>query len=506
MKKSALLFVAAIGILAGMAGSALAYNGKNVNGKAVSVQWRFGEKDWAPMTCESGDGFRDGAILLYTIQSSSVTHCDTIHSRAQGLAQYPAFNLSGTKIAFYRLGTAPAATGNGCVSVNGGKSYISIINPDGTGLTDLCELAAKPEGEFFPLDWPAGDWIYFEMPHTTVFGNQGNSSLMMWRVNSVTKAMEKVCNLTNDGSGAELICSFIHRFTLTLKADRLAFMTYPKYECNTEPAATAFFSAMNNILTFPPSGCNLSTAKISGRAGCNISISPSGAQVGSYFAGWHDNLLLSGTNVWINDMEAWAGEEIGNGAECIRWSENSDKWVGQCIGFVESGHADSQRKGCNQVICNWIDKVAINASKNPKVTGGDVNGQGVIYWNNCTGDFWVDDPVNNPTKNSYEDLQGVWHVVPGASAVEDPGAAGRGAALGGIAGIKASAGSAVRIHVAQQRPWEISIAGVDGRMVRSLTGAGAGDVSVSIADAGSRIFFITLTQGGKHFVNRCVVR
>ena len=493
------------GCIAGLLFSATAYNGKSVNGMAVSVQWRYGEKDWAPMTCESADLLRDGAILLYTIRNSSVAHCDTIHQREKGLAQYPAFNLSGTKIAFYHLGRAPAATGNGCVSVNGGKSYISIINPDGAGLTDLFELPGLPNGEFYPLDWPAGDWIYFEMPHDAAHsyaGDRPNASLMIWRVNAVTKAAEKVCNFTEDGSGTELVCGYIHRFTLTARADYMALMVYPKYDCTVD----AGMDHVNHICHFPPQDCNIRTSSISYRDGCNISVSPSGAQVGSYLGGLHDVMFLSRAQVSIKDMESWAGEAIGCGAECIRWSENSDKWVGQCIGLCPDGHADAQANGCNQVICNWVDKVAINVSKNPKVTGGDVNGQGVIYWNNCTGDFWVDDPVNNADKINYEDLQGVWHAVPGATALEDPGVAGRHAALDGIAGIKAIAGSAIRIHVAQQGPWEISVAGVDGRMIRSLTGAGAGIVAVPIADAGRGIFVVTLTRGGKHFVNRCVVR
>lgn len=496
--------MAAISTLTAMVSPALAYNGKNVNGKAVSVQWRSGDKDWAPMCCECRD-IRDGALILYTIQNSSITRKDTIHTRAQGLAQYPAFNLSGTKIAFYRFGKAPAATGTGCVSVNGGKSYISIINSDGTGLTDLFELPGLPNGEFFPLDWPAGDWIYFEMPHDAAHSyasDRPNASLMIWRVNAVTKAAEKVCNFTEDGSGTEIVCGYIHRFTLTAKADYMALMVYPKYACTVD----AGMDHVNDICHFPPQACNIRSSRISSRDGCNISVSPSGAQVGSYLGGLHDVMFLSGTQVSIKNMESWAGESIGCGAECIRWSENSDKWVGQCIGLCPDGHADAQANGCNQVICNWADKVAINVSKNAKVTGGDVNGQGVIYWNNCTGDFWVDDPVNNPNKNSYEDLQGAWHVVPGASAVEYPGIAGRGAAPGGTFSIASSTAPAIRVHVPQQSPWEISITGVDGRTVRLLTGAGAGDIAVSAAGITRGICVITLTQGGKHVVNRCVVR
>jgi len=39
-----------------------------------------------------------------------------------------------------------------------------------------------------------------------------------------------------------------------------------------------------------------------------------------------------------------------------------------------------------------------------------------------------------------------------------------------------------------------------------LAGKGAGDVAVSAAGISGGICVITLSQGGKHFVNRCVVR
>jgi hypothetical protein len=61
------------------------------------------------------------------------------------------------------------------------------------------------------------------------------------------------------------------------------------------------------------------------------------------------------------------------------------------------------------VACDWIDKVAFNITKNPKLPSADANG--VMHINSCTGDMWIDDPANNPSGNKYEDLQGVWHSV-----------------------------------------------------------------------------------------------
>jgi hypothetical protein len=330
-----------------------AYNGKQVNAKAVSIQSYHTNWYSSFSVCGSGDNMMDGSIMLYTIQSSAVTGKTKIYDQTQGLAHYCALNLAGTKVAFYREGRAPAnppATNGSCVSVNGGKTYISVINTDGTGLTDLCEIPALDghnSGGIFPLDWPAGEWIYFTKPHDAAHSYSGdNASTMIWRVNSVTKAAESVCNLTKDGSGAELVCSYNHRFSLSLTHDKMALMLYPKYGCTTDQG----IGDVNCAYNFPPASCQLS-GSLTCRAGCNISISTSGTQFGSYFAGYHDDLFLNNTDIKISTLESWAGEKIGIGAEVIRWAVNSDKWVLQGIGNTGSGHASSNISGCNSVVC-----------------------------------------------------------------------------------------------------------------------------------------------------------
>jgi len=433
-RRGSCIFLSAAALIAAML-PANAYNGKQVNAKAVSIQSFYTGWYSNYSACGSGDNRFDGSILLYTIEAAKVTHKDTIYNRTLGLAHYAAFNLAGTRVAFYRSGQAPASPPDpkgGCVSVNGGKSYISVINADGTGLTDLYEIPALStpnSGGIFPLDWPAGDWIYFTRPHDAAHNYNGdNASTMIWRVNSITKAAESVCNLTKEGNGAELVCSYNHRFSLSLAHDKMALMLYPKYACT----ADAGIGDVNSVYNFPPGSCKLASA-IGGRAGCNISISPSGTQLGSYFAGYHDDLFLNNTDIKISQLESWAGEKIGNGAECIRWAVNSDKWVLQGIGLTNSGHASNNMLGCNSIVCNWVDQVAINISKNPApyICAVDYMNSACpgqkpattldqsLVTNNDPGDMWISDPANNPNGDRYEDLQGVWHTVNGIAVSSD---------------------------------------------------------------------------------------
>jgi hypothetical protein len=526
--KRKLFVIAAAGIIAGAFMSANAYDGKHVNARAVSTFWiNIGWEHGDVAKCGEGDMFWDGSLVLYTIRDAKVTSADTIYKRQLGNASCPVFNFSGTKIAFYRSGKAPAATGTSCVSVNGGKAHISLINPDGTGLTDLCELPNEPmSGENIPQDWPAGDWIYYEQPRTAAeaaaTGSAANTPGMeIWRVNYKTLVNEKVCHLLQGGKDWK--CGGIRRFTLSADASRAAIGSAgPYYGCTLDGVGSVSFQS-NTLYRFPPPNCDLNGAAIQSQGACNISVSPSGTILGSYFAGWHDFMNIglvgggkcplpadmpwSGTNgrcdVSIkDDLEKWTGNFIGNGAEHIRWACNSDKWILQQIGMVNDGHAASLSLGSNVVVCDFMDKVAINISNHP-ATYAD----GFTRLNNDCGDMYIEDPVNNPDNTKYEDLQGAWHVVPDATPVAYQTSAGdRDAALGGTAFIQSITAGAIRIHVAQKTSWAITIAGVDGRTVRSLTGAGAGDIAVPAAGITRGTFLITLTEGGKHFVNRCVVR
>jgi hypothetical protein len=268
---------------------------------------------------------------------------------------------------------------------------------------------------------------------------------------------------------------------------------------------------MNDILQLPPVNCNISPI-VGYRDGCNISISPSGNFVGSYLSGYHEVLYLGrinysqnggplndgvGIDPKITDLESWSGKAIGIGAEHIRWAVNSDKWVMQGIGWY--GHADQIEQGSNQVVCNWVDKVAINISNNPKTSSA-------IRLNNCPGDLWVSDPANNAGGNKYEDETGAWHTVPGTAARESGACVGRDGMFSEIAGAPSGHAAAVRVRIPHQGPWELAIAAANGRTVRSLTGTTGGDIELAASGLGAGVRVVTFAQDGMRFVKRLVVR
>ena len=398
MKKTLLSSIIA-GLIAGAFFVSMAYDGKHLNAISASIHWtHVGWEHGDVAKCGDGDFLEDGSLTVYKIQDGKVMSADTIWNRTAGLATYCAFNLSGTKIAFYLAGKA-VGTGTSCVTVNGGMNYLATINVDGTGLNKLLEMPVRPtSGEDCPLDWPAGNWIYYYKPNATCGSATNNSDL--WRVNASTGENQHVCQLTGNA------CDDGRRLTLTADASRMAIQG----------------AGGNSIWNVPAPLCDYGGKPhtVCGRPGCNIAISPTGAVVGSYFAGSHDDCFVNAANCSdpagpgnvgdfrIADMEAWTGESIGHGAEKIIWSANSDKWVLQQIGNNADGHAAAQVFGSNQVAADWVDKVAINITKNPNCD------QCVFRQNNTTGDLWVLDPANNPLRNKVENLQGVWNEVPGA--------------------------------------------------------------------------------------------
>jgi hypothetical protein len=149
-----------------------------VNGKAVSIAWRYSDLNWGEFNpkCPENNMYawaERGSVVRFTIAGASVT-CGTIFSRANGFAIYPALNVAGTQVAFFRygysLGKSPTS-GKDTLLNQGQPSHVSVVNIDGSNFRDLCQLPAAPGNET-ALDWPAGNWIYYVRPKS---GSGGGS-------------------------------------------------------------------------------------------------------------------------------------------------------------------------------------------------------------------------------------------------------------------------------------------------------------------------------------------
>jgi hypothetical protein len=397
-----------------------AIDGKSINGRAVSIHWRYSFKNWG-IAYNDAQGYWDGAIDLFTINSGRVVKVDTIFKATQGLCYSPAFDINACKIAFYRLDRA-LSTSTAKVSANGGKTTISVMKIDGSNIVNLADCPGEPHMDHDGdggLDWPGGDWIYYLKPVSN-----GGYMNELWKVNVNTKENVNVC--TYDLGGGRF-----RRFSLNLAATKIGNQIIDGrwYNDNVDPF---------------PNGC-----AISSRSGmCNSCVSASG-NYQAKFDGMHMELCLHSlvngvkppptninyaglkfTGVLLEQFQALTPDQFSNkvaSVEGLGFACNSDKWVLQHVGWY--GIAGNMVYGSNQVACNWSDMACIRVSSNanqPLETcpgegrpGPDCcAGCGVIYYGNEFGDLWVDGGAGNAGK--YEDADGNWHSVAGAGTTYCP--------------------------------------------------------------------------------------
>jgi len=396
-----------------------------ISGTAVYIDHRH------PLAEDNPEYWNDeryrGRIVVARIANDRPVSHDTIYNRNydQGLAQYAAVNFDGQKIAFFRWSTKLERR-NGklyfLTNTDNGPHYISVINADGTGLTNLLEVERPcgsfkeiycEQGEAFCLlDWAQGDWIYYEKPQKT---NE------IRRINAFTKVDQHVADLPSGGN--------ITRFTMSIDANWAAGMSRGGPQSG-QCGATEYNSAWK-LPSLSPS---------TGEPGCNIAISTMGNFLGFYGGGNHEKLFIQkwdhATNKQIGgsyddgwhtyegnsilELEGWMGGEMishhtgcGGGAEVVRWAVNSDKWALRQIGWI--GQASDIAKGTNMIAVNWKDHRAVNVSKTPRPPDNWCNTQD--YPNTTApgicadaGDLWIDFGAGN--RDKWEDEGGALHDYP----------------------------------------------------------------------------------------------
>jgi len=361
-----------------------------MDGYCVSVQFRQGS---APENSYPGkDPKWRGNVNLYTIRGNVITKCDTLHSRSNGLAQAPVFSLDGQRVAFYRYGVR--VSGNSLAGTTD-SSHVSIVNIDGTGLADLCAIPAPDPN--LELAWPAGDWIYYEMP-AWYDGYMNEGQLEIWRVNYKTKANQKICKFNNGAALAQY--SYIWRFSLSASGARMGLQV---------------IGSANAVYTFPPPNGNFSApgCGLFGCGSCNAAVSASGYYIGTYGGGNHLQLILCSSGEGsiakgdipnadrptTDQVHQWSGVSCttpGEGCEKIYWAANSDKWLNQRI-FGWNNAAD--KSPSNSFAVNWIEKEAILCQ-----TACNTNSS----LSNTSGQIWV---AGGPAGNYRQETNGTWVKV-----------------------------------------------------------------------------------------------
>jgi hypothetical protein len=391
-------------------------DGKAINGRAVSINWRNSHQDWMPKYQDS-DGNWFGSIDLFTIVNGKVTRVDTVVSRSVSLCFSAAFNMNGTKIAFYQLGRA-GSTNSQKVTVNGGTTTISVYDIATKTITKLVNLAGEPFNYYNGnpivdgtggLDWPAGNDIYYLNPKSG-----GGAPNEVCKVNLTSKAVSTAATFS-------LGNSYFRRFSLNLAANRCGAQVlgleggtpwtsnvgpFPGFSVNGAPDCNSCISSSGNYhCKFSGNHTELYFYYYPGvSAGGEIRALPTGAT--------NDNGdVINGMIRLYTFQNLIPTYVFGTDVEGLAFACNSDKWVLQHVGWY--GHADPTQFGTNQVACNWADMAAIRVSNNPKVaqTSDDQvgAGSGTMFLGNTMGDLWVDGGASNAGK--YEDANGNWHAV-----------------------------------------------------------------------------------------------
>ncbi len=462
----------------------LFFKANAVDGIAVSIAYRYSEQcKYCPANDREVpersvyDGTFWGSLVRYDIQGGSVADADTL---TEYLAYYPAISIDGSTIAFFLRGSK--IDENNDIVDNVIDPGIYLVDLDGANLRKILDYSEFDKNNAVFLDWPAGDWIYYH----NIVQSEGE----IWRVNTQTGANEKVLDYIPPS--VEDNRSDLRRWSIS--ADGAHAITH---------AGAGDWSSKNAHCFPPPDGdprtCQSGTIK-----DCNLSMGASGLYSASYYGVGHDFIDLyywdfseghseKIKRITVSEAADFAGvDTVGDGAEWIRWSCNSDKWVLQQIGW--KGHANKlDKSGSNAVYINWVDEEAIMLTDNPSNTD-----ENAISYCNTAGDFWVKPPLGK--EGHIQRRDGSWVAVEHASRTNgralktnaSPTATFSCAFAGGaleISGIERFSSAAVTVCDLQGRTiFEQNVAGDVVRLDAVRIPAGAFLVHIKAPGAGRTVY------------------
>lgn len=392
-----------------------------IDGFSVSLLKRWGRGPEINQMIPENMGhprFQVGKMIKYTIDNNAISQIDTL---TDYICSRAIINITGTEIAYWRYNHK--VNENNELVGTAAPCYLSVMNSDGSNVRDL--IALDCPGQKSHLGWPASDggrWVYYERNDSTIGDIYDRSTREIWRVN------------VDEPSRNELVVKYageghIIRWSISKDGKRAAMQDDGGYG--------------NSFHCFPPAeGDPLQCAPLKKKkdnyniVGCNLNLTPSGVYAYGFKSAAHTEVAMyewpiggerydqldAGTGNFGNlsfhsDVLEWVKQTQNiepqfYGGEYLQYPCNSDKWLLLQIGIWE--YKGGMRMGTNQVLANWIDKIAFCTSNNPVVPITDDGSMidNTIYYHSTAGDFWVKPPAGK--EGTIELTTGEWVPVEGA--------------------------------------------------------------------------------------------
>jgi len=480
-----------------------------MNGVGVYTYWHYPFIYGQPFDGDAS--YLRGQIIAATIKDNAIIKRDTIF---KDVGQCAAISPDGRRAAFFRWGVRLNYDGSKWTLVAGtagSQCYLSVVGIDGSNLTNLipvnapCQSVSGNSDSYdgdAVLDWPAvdgGSWIYYEKP---------TKSREIWRINADNPSQNQLITTYNSGA-------FLRRWDLSLAAN---------WSGSQSRGGTVGWSGASK---FPLVNNNYNQSGSVGLVGCNPAVAASGNILAHYYGGNHTALCIEAWNhttgkvpaysknnsLWaynlhtVEDIQKWNNEKLFvdgyGGADLIRFSVNSDKWVMRMLGWCWQGNDGC---GSNCVAVNWKDKQAINLSKNPPPS--NPCGQPVAVVGNghskCAdaGDLWIDFGAGNNDK--WEDQYGVLRtyaqaniVLPAPPGCDNPADCPGSTAAGNPSAAAARPAMIIRngeVDLRADARYSLRIADAHGRIVRASTIRGPARIRLDVPESG--LYVVQVSANG----------
>lgn len=351
---------------------------------------------------------KEGTITRFDIADNKVVNKKDIYT--DGETVWPTLNMAGTKVAFWRK--------------SAGKYYISVINIDGSGLTDVLSTGFSAPADLsvdnINVGWIDQDWIYYTHLEKTVKDGKGSYTNEIWKVKLGDASTNQfVYKLDSYGFLRASINAPADRIVTYLRDHVSESRTIKMYSFpNSQPPADKDFTTLDDQGYYgsnnPRGDCD---------RGCNAFGTISGNQFVHFHDGKHEVLYIHNwepgkcidlTEITEVQIAKWGDHnkfETGTSNRIPRFSCNSEKWVCSSLGW-------DQAKGGNQIMVNWVDGEAFFTTNNtPERDCPDENQcpNRDNYDINSSGDFHV---AGIPSM-CYETTEGTLEKWDGTACPED---------------------------------------------------------------------------------------